>query len=318
MNFAQGIHHITAIGSDPQRLIDFYIGVLGLRLVKKTVNQDDVSAYHLFFGDKTGEPGMDLTFFTFPHAAAGSRGRGQVTKISLAVPKASLPFWLDRFRSNKVKNEGIGKQFDRDRLVFYDFDDQRLELVGVPGESLSASPHFWTTSDIGPEQAIRHFHSALLTVTNKASVESILAEILGYTAAETEGGISLYHHEGLERAAYLEVEESPSEAMGYNGVGTVHHIAFGAEDEAMQLELRRRVIELGLHPTEVIDRFYFKSVYFRIPAGILFEIATMGPGFTADEAEDELGQKLSLPPFLEEYRSRIEPNLVPVSVKQPQ
>jgi len=316
MNFAKGIHHITAIGSDPQRLVDFYTGVLGLRLVKKTVNQDDVSAYHLFFGDKTGEPGMDLTFFTFPHAEPGSRGRGQVTRISLAVPQASLPFWQDRVAQFDVKRESIQRLFGLERLVFHDFDDQRLELVGVAEEALSASPNFWTTNDIGTEQAIRHFHSALLTVTNKASVESILIEVLGCKVVETEGNITLYYHDGLQRAAYLEVEEAPALAMGYNAVGTVHHIAFAAESEAVQLELRQRVIELGLRPTEVIDRFYFKSVYFRIPAGILFEIATMGPGFTADEPEGELGEKLSLPPFLEEYRSQIEANLVPVSVKQ--
>ncbi|MCL5429338.1 MAG: VOC family protein [Chloroflexi bacterium] len=318
MNFAQGIHHITAIGSDPQRLIDFYTGVLGLRLVKKTVNQDDVSAYHLFFGDETGEPGMDLTFFTFPHAGPGSRGRGQVTNISLAVPKESLTFWLDRFEQFEVRNEGISKLFDWERIIFFDFDDQRLELVGVPAEELSVSPYFWTTNEISAQQAIRHFHSALMTVTNKASVESILSEALGYQAVQTDANMTLYHHDGLQRAAYLQVEEAPSQAMGYNAVGTVHHIAFAAENEAIQNELRDRVIQLGLHPTQVIDRFYFKSVYFRIPAGILFEIATMGPGFTADENEAELGQKLSLPPFLEGYRGRIEPNLVPVSVKQPQ
>jgi glyoxalase family protein len=315
MNFAKGIHHITAIGSDPQQLVDFYTGVLGLRLVKKTVNQDDVSAYHLFFGDRTGEPGMDLTFFTFPHAEPGSRGRGQVTKISLAVPKGSLPFWRDRFGSHQVKNEGIQKHFGWDRIAFYDFDDQRLELVAVGDEELAASLHFWTNKEIGAESAIRHFHSALLTVTNKASLESILTEVLGYKQTRTDGNTTLYHHESQKRAAYLEVEENPSLGMGHNAIGTVHHIAFGAENEDAQLELRERVLAMGLRPTEVIDRFYFKSVYFRVPAGILFEIATMGPGFTADEPEATLGEKLSLPPFLEEYRGQIEANLAPVSVK---
>ena len=316
MTFAHGIHHITAIGSDPQRLVDFYTEVLGLRLVKKTVNQDDVSAYHLFFGDRTGEPGMDLTFFTFPHAEAGSRGRGQVTSISLAVPKESLNFWLDRFEQFEVRNEGISKLFDWERIIFFDFDDQRLELVGVPAEELFVSPHFWTTNEISAQQAIRHFHSALMTVTNKASVESILSEVLGYQTVQTNANMTLFHHDGLQRAAYLQVEEAPSQAMGYNAVGTVHHIAFAAENEAIQDELRDRVIQLGLKPTQVVDRFYFKSVYFRIPAGILFEIATMGPGFTADENEAELGQKLSLPPFLEEYRSQIETNLAPVFTKK--
>jgi len=317
MNYAQGIHHITAIGSDPQRLVDFYTEVLGLRLVKKTVNQDDISAYHLFFGDTTGEPGMDLTFFTFPNAEAGTRGRGQVTSIALAVPQSSLRFWQDRLDQFEVKHEGIQPHWDWQHLVFYDFDNQRLELVGVPDESLTGSRQVWTTAEIGADRAIRHFHSARLTVTSKSAVEPILTEALGYQALKSEGASTLYQRRGLQRAAYLEVEEAPAQPLGYNAVGTVHHIAFSVRDEAEQLELRARVQQLGLRPTEVIDRFYFKSVYFRIPAGILFELATLGPGFTADETESELGARLSLPPFLEAYRQQIEVNLKPVSVKQP-
>lgn len=314
MTKAQGIHHITAIGSDPQKLVDFYTEVLGLRLVKKTVNQDDVSAYHLFFGDRTGEPGMDLTFFTFPNAVPGSRGRGLVTTISLAVPASSLAFWQDRFEQYEVRQEPMAELFGWQRIVFYDLDDQRLELVGVPDDQLSASPHFWTTADVAGENAIRHFHSARLTVTNKASVEPVL-QTLGYSTSKTESNVRLYRGEGSLRAAYLEVEEDPEQPMGYNAIGTVHHIAFGAADEAAQQELRNQMVALGQRPTDVIDRFYFKSVYFRIPAGILFELATMGPGFTADEPEAELGQQLSLPPFLEPYRDQIEAGLVPVSSK---
>lgn len=313
MTLAQGIHHITAIGSDPQKLVDFYTEVLSLRLVKKTVNQDDVSAYHLFFGDRTGEPGMDLTFFTFQNAAPGSRGRGQVTTISLAVPERSLPFWQDRFEQYEVRQEPMAELFGWKHIVFYDLDDQRLELVGVPDEELAASPHYWTTGDVSAENAIRHFHSARLTVTNKAPVEPIL-QALGYSATKTEDNLTLYRG-AAQRAAYLEIEEAPAQPMGYNAIGTVHHIAFGAADEAAQQELREAMVALGQRPTEVIDRFYFKSVYFRIPAGILFELATMGPGFTADEPEAELGQKLSLPPFLEEYRPQIEAGLVPVNSK---
>jgi len=316
MIFSHGIHHITAIGSDPQKLIDFYTEVLGLRLVKKTVNQDDVSAYHLFFGDKTGGPGMDLTFFTFVNAASGSPGRGLVTSIALAVPQDSLPFWQARFERLDVKHEGIQPHWDWQRIIFYDFDDQRLELVGVPADELPADSPIWTTADIGSDQAVRHFHSALLTVTSNSSVESILTQVLGYQEKKAEGNATLYQRPGLQRAAFLEVEEAPSLPMGHNAVGTVHHIAFTTEGEGSQLELRERLIQLGQRPTEVIDRYYFKSIYFRTPAGILFEIATAGPGFTADEPEGDLGQRLSLPPFLEEYRAQIEANLVPVSVKQ--
>lgn len=315
MNFANGIHHITAIGSDPQKLVDFYTEILGLRLVKKSVNQDDVSAYHLFFGDRTGEPGMDLTFFTFANAGPGSPGRGLVTSVALAVPQDSLPFWQERFEGFAVKHEGIQPHWDWQRIVFYDIDGQRLELVGLPAEALSESAHIWTTAEIGNGQAIRHFHSALLSVTRKSSVESILTQVLGYQEVKAAGSATLYQRPGLKRAAFLEVEEAPALPMGQNAVGTVHHIAFSTEDEDTQLELRERLIQLGQRPTEVIDRYYFKSIYFRTPAGILFEIATAGPGFTADETVAELGQRLALPPFLEEHRSQIEANLAPVSIK---
>lgn len=310
MTIAQGIHHITAIGSDPQKLVDFYTQVLGLRLVKKTVNQDDVSAYHLFFGDKTGEPGMDLTFFTFPGAQPGARGRGQVTTISLAVPADSLPFWQQRFDQLGVRHDGITRLFDLDRITFYDFDDQRLELIAVP--DLAETGEVWTTPQVSAKHAIRAFHSARLTVTGKASIEGIL-DGLGYKHLKDEADLSLYQLEGQQRAAFLEVEAAPDQPMGYNAVGTVHHIAFGAANEAAQADLRAKMISLGQRPTEVIDRFYFKSVYYRVPAGILFEIATMGPGFTADEDTATLGERLSLPPFLEPHRAQIEAGLVPVS-----
>jgi glyoxalase family protein len=314
MTTTLGIHHITAIGSSPQRLVDFYTQILGLRLVKKTVNQDDVSAYHLFFGDKTGGPGMDLTFFTFLPATPGSRGNGLVTNISLAVPKGALPFWLERFNSFEVKHDGIQSRLGWDRLVFYDFDDQRLELVEV--EDLdSDTSQVWATKEIGVEHAIRHFHSSLLSVNSKSLVEPVLVDGFGYSIVKTEGSTTLYQLPGQSRAAYLEVEENLALAPGFNAAGTVHHIAFGAADEAAQLAIREQVLALGMRPTQVIDRFYFKSVYFRTPAGILFEIATMGPGFTADEDEATLGEQLSLPPFLEEHRAQIEAGLPPVSVK---
>ncbi|MEX2144559.1 MAG: VOC family protein, partial [Anaerolineales bacterium] len=216
MTFSQGIHHITAIGSDPQHLVDFYTEVLGLRLVKKSVNQDDVSAYHLFFGDATGEPGMDLTFFTFANADPGARGRGQVSSIALAVPQAALPFWQDRLDQFEVKHEGIQPHWDWQQLVFYDFDDQRLELIGVPIEDLPESGHLWTSGGVGKSEAIRHFHSALLSVTNKNAVEAVLSEVLGYQEMKTEGMNTLYQRPGMQRAAFLEVEEAPQQPMGIN------------------------------------------------------------------------------------------------------
>ncbi len=312
---AQGIHHITAIGSDPQQLVDFYTGVLGLRLVKKSVNQDDVSAYHLFFGDRTGEPGMDLTFFTFPGVRRGSHGVGQVTLVSLAVPDQALDFWQARLERHGVHHEAVAERFGLPRLRFYDPDGQQLELVGVPVDQLATqASQLWTHADIGTEQAIRHFHSASLSAASLGSVEPILLQALGYERVNQDEHRTLYHLEGQQRASALEVEEAPGGPAGLNASGTVHHIAFGATDEAHQLALRELVLNMGLHPTQVIDRYYFKSVYFRIPAGILFEIATMGPGFTADEDEVTLGERLALPPFLESQREQIEAGLPPVHI----
>lgn len=308
-NSVHGIHHITAIASDPIQTVNFYSKVLGLRLVKKTVNQDDTATYHLFFGDTTGEPGMDLTFFTFKPAMQGRRGAGQVTVISLAVPQDSLEFWLARFTHLKIKHEAVHESFGAQRIIFYDHDDQRLELVGVGDELATMEGQIWT-KEISKENAIRAFYSARLTIPKPEYVEPILT-ILGYVKGSSEGNLTQYALADASRAAFLEVE-SDSYELGMGAAGTVHHIAFAVDDEKHELELRHLLIEIGLYPTEVINRYYFKSVYFRTPGGILFELATMGPGFTADEKESELGTHLSLPPFLEEQRKEIEKNLVEI------
>lgn len=302
----QGIHHITAISSDPQATFDFYSGVLGLRLVKKTVNQDDTHTYHLFFGDKLGNPGMDLTFFTFNPSQNGLRGNGFVTKISLSVPEKSLQFWRKRFTAKQVKFEG---GTDKNKIIFFDEDAQKLELVGLSDTKLSAEEDIWTTSEISKNEAIRSFYSATLSVEHISLVEPILLSVFGYTKITDEGNIHIYQIKDSLRGAFLEVEVDTDGEFGISGAGTVHHIAFRAKNTVEELELRNKLIHIGLKPTEVIDRYYFKSVYFRIPAGILFEIATDGPGFTADEKEPDLGKKLSLPPFLESQRGDIEKEL---------
>lgn len=311
----KGIHHITAIASNAVENLQFYTTVLGLRLVKKTVNQDDVETYHLFFGDRIGEPGMDLTFFIFLPPMQGARGNGLVTNISFAVPKSSLSFWQKRFQQLRVKHEVVSERFGQKRILFFDHDNQQLELVGVDDTELMADSEPWTTTQISKKEAVRSFHSATLSVISLESVEPILTEVLGYTKLDAEEHVHLYGVKHSQRAHLLEVSEQPSAAMGFNAAGTVHHIAFRAKDEAEQLSMRNKVLELGLYPTEVINRFYFKSVYFRSPAGILFEIATDGPGFTADEKESELGKKLALPPFLESRRKEIESNLPELKVE---
>jgi glyoxalase family protein len=307
------IHHITAIASDAQKTYDFYAKVLGLRLVKKTVNQDDVSAYHLFFGDKSGHPGMDLTFFIFNPVTKGKRGNGLVTKISLAVPKNSLDFWVERFKKYKVKHEA---DLVKKRILFFDKDDQQLELVGLSTEeSENDNADVWETSEVKKENAIRHFYSASLTTQHRSLLESVLLQGLGYKFKNSEENKFIYEILGSKRASFLEIIENPSGGFGASGAGVVHHIAFRAKNSKHELEIRDQLIKIGLYPTEVIDRFYFKSVYFRTPAGILFEIATDEPGFTADEKDGELGKHLALPPFLEDKRESIERGLVPIETE---
>lgn len=308
----KGIHHITAIASDTRETLKFYTQILGLRLVKKTVNQDDVATYHLFFGDNEGHPGMDLTFFIFLPSFRGRRGNGLVTIISLAVPESSLDFWQERFSNHKIKHEKVVERFTKKEILFYDSDDQRLALVGIPEHELDKENTSWSTSDISKDQAIRSFYAATLSIESLGLIEPILTHVFEYKKIAQEGQTSLYSVSHSNRANFLEVTESPSLEEGLNTAGTVHHIAFRAKDEAEQLAMRNKVLELGLYPTEVINRFYFKSVYFRTPAGILFEIATDGPGFTADEPLEELGQKLALPPFLEPKRKEIESQLIPL------
>ena len=309
----QGIHHITAIASHAQKTIDFYTKTLGLRLVKKSVNQDDVSTYHLFFGDKTGNPGMDLTFFIFLPPTKGVSGSGLVTTIAFAVHDDALPFWHDRLSQFNKVHEEIVERFGKKRIIFFDEDHQQIELVGVPRSEMEENLDVWTTEAISKTHTIQSFYSATLSVTSIASIEPVLTHVFGYKHASSEDHIHLYDLEHASRARYIEVSEEPSADFGQSGAGTVHHIAFRAKDETEQAQMRKKVIELGLFPTEVIDRFYFKSVYFRTPAGILFEIATDGPGFTADEKEEELGKKLALPPFLEGQRKEIEAQLVPIT-----
>lgn len=313
----QGIHHITAIASDPQATVDFYTQVLGLRLVKKSVNQDDVQTYHFFFGDKTGEPGMDLTFFTFQPIMQGMQGLGQVTIISLAVPENSLSFWKKRFEEKGVDHDRITTRWDKPRLAFYDKDNQQLELVGVSETELkSAHSELWTTSEISEAVAIHYFYSATLSVPQHNSIEPVLTTALGYSAIEKTNMSTLLKAAGNNtRAIYLEIVANPLMEQGINAAGTVHHIAFQVKDEAGLLTIRDQVIATGLYPTEVINRYYFKSVYFRTRSGILCELATAGPGFTVDEGEKDLGKKLALPPFLEYKRKEIEKNLTPITLK---
>lgn len=305
-----GIHHITAIASNAQKTYDFYSGILGLRLVKKSVNQDQTEAYHLFFGDKTGEPAMDLTFFTFSGIGRGVSGAGAVTLISLAVPESSLDFWSKRFEAKEVKYEQVAERFGNKRIAFQDFDGQQLELVGIPHLE-TVSQNVWTTNEVPLTYAIRHFHSARITVQSIRILDQLLTK-MGYQETHSDNQTRLFVLPKGNRAAHLEIEVDSQASFDSGMAGCVHHIAFSVHYEAEELSWCEKLRELGLQPTQIIDRYYFKSIYFRLPEGVLFELATMGPGFTVDEPEDSLGEKLALPPFLEHQREIIESNLIPI------
>jgi len=308
----RGIHHVTAIATDPQVNVDFYTGVLGLRLVKKTVNFDDPGSYHLYFGNEVGEPGTAMTFFAWPGGRRGSRGSGQATVTSFAVPADSLDFWEQRLDAFGVLHESVAERFGEHTLVFYDPDGLKLELVATA--EVDALPA-WEGGPIGKEHAVRGFHSVTLTVRKPHKTERILAELLGF-AREAEEGDRIRLVAGTADHPGRRVDLLASdEGLGEVATGTVHHVAFRAVDDAAQLELHATLMDAGQQVTDVRERNYFRSIYFREPNGVLFEIATEGPGFPVDEAVESLGSDLKLPDWLEPHRARIEQALPPIQVR---
>jgi len=288
-----GIHHITAIAGDPQRNLDFYTEALGLRLVKRTVNFDDPGSYHFYFGDNIGTPGTIMTFFPWPGARRGARGSGQVTTVSFAVPRNSMAFWKERLRATHVIAEEIEGRFGCNALRFLDPDGLQLELVASANEESSS------------ERAIRGFAAPTLEVRNPEKTEKLLTENLGFEFVAEENNRRRFR--GSSSNASAEIDLVSSEAgFGQIAAGTVHHIAFRAADDDEQLKVREQLAARGLNVTPVIDRQYFHSIYFREPNGILFEIATDGPGFLIDEPADALGETLKLPPIYESKRNEIE------------
>ncbi len=296
----EGIHHVTAVTGDAVANVEFYVRMLGLRLVKKTVNQDDPTVYHLFYGDDEGSSGHDLTFFEYPGARIGRAGDGMVHTVAFRVAdEAALDFWERRLSAVQIAVER-----SPGRLGFADPEGLRLELVveAVPDEPLRA-----TATDVPREHALLGFAGVRAYASDPARSRTVLEETLGFTALEPAGH---WEVRGAERGAWLAYDEPPVE-RGVPGAGTIHHVAFATRINEHD-DWQERVAASGLHPTPVIDRFYFKSIYFREPSGVLFELATMGPGFTVDEPLDTLGQSVALPPFLESRRGEIERGLTPL------
>lgn len=298
-----GLHHITAIAMDAQRNYDFYTKVLGLRLVKKTVNFDDPGTYHFYYGDAVGSPGSILTFFPWEGIRKGHVGTGIASQIGYAVPKGSLPFWADRLSTHKVKQGKIGELFGEQYLPLEDSDGLLLQLVEA-GEQDNRAP--WTIDGLNADVAIKGFHSVVLTVRNLAPTAKVLTDVLGYRLLQQEGNRSRFITDAIATANIVDVAEDPTGHGAVNAGGTNHHIAFRVQNEEVLMAFREKVLQAGLHITEKIDRNYFYSLYFREPGGILFEIATDNPGFVTDETFEELGKNLMLPAQYEGKRKQIE------------
>ncbi len=304
----RGIHHITAIASDPQRNVDFYTQVLGLRFAKRTVNFDDPSTYHLYYGDRTGRPGTAITFFAWPGARRGTRGTGQVIAASFAVPKNSLDYWKARFDEHHVFHEQLPTRFDHSAVRLTDPDGLILELI--ESDQLD-DVDLKYESDVPKKFAIHGFHSPTLEVQHAKKTESVLAH-LGFELIAEQAARKRFSVNSKSTSAWVDLVERPDGQFGVNSAGTVHHIAFRCADELEQVHWREQIVARGLHVTPVVDRFYFHSIYFREPGGILFEIATEGPGFTVDEPVQHLGETLKLPPQYEQHRPEIERALPPI------
>jgi glyoxalase family protein len=317
-----GIHHVTAIAGDPQANLDFYTQVLGLRLVKKTVNFDDPGSYHFYFGDAAGTPGTILTFFPWPGAHPGRVGAGMAAATSFAIPAASLDYWMDRLAGLHPDFVAPGTRFGDQVLALRDPDGLILELIAVesatPGSSERSDEGIekgWANETVPAEHRLRGFHGVTLCVADPKATAKLLTETFGYEAAGEQPDLLRFRSPSGAHAAVVDLSLKPDPPPhGRMGAGTVHHVAFRAQDEKQQLEWREAIAALGVNVTAVLDRRYFHSIYFREPGGVLFEIATDPPGFQTDESFQELGTHLMLPPWLEAQRQHIERRLPPVSL----
>ncbi|MBA2686095.1 MAG: ring-cleaving dioxygenase [Gemmatimonadaceae bacterium] len=306
MSNITGLHHVTAIAGPAQENLDFYAGILGMQLVKKSVNQDDPSTYHLFYADGEGHAGSDLTFFPWAHMRRGRDGTGLTNEVSLAVPAGSLAYWNERLTKHDVKIGTQVMRFGERALPFTDVHGLALALVET-SDAREFTP--WGGSPVPIEHQIRGLHTVRISERNRSHTEQLLEMGMGFKVLAEENGWKRYALGDGGSGRILDVEELPSVARGAWGTGRVHHVAWRVDDDAAELAARTQLHEVGTQTTEVIDRIWFKSVYFSEPGGALFELATVGPGFEIDESADALGTQLILPPWLEPARAEIEKGL---------
>ncbi|NEU10137.1 ring-cleaving dioxygenase [Flavihumibacter sp. R14] len=297
-----GLHHITAIAGEAKRNHNFYTGVLGLRLVKKTVNFDDPNTYHFYYGDKVGTPGSILTFFPWEGVQTGRRGARQVTEIGYSVPENSFDFWLKRFEKKNVIYNKVSEKFGEQYLTFIDPDGLKLELTASknPDNRLP-----WETDEVPAEFATRGFHNVTITTNKLQPTADVLTHIFGYKLLETHVNRYRFITDAVDNANIVDVVEVPGEGAGHVAGGSVHHVAFRVKDDNILMKFRDKVAAAGLQITDKIDRNYFYSLYFREPGGVLFEIASDNPGFAIDENVEDLGTGLKLPAQYESHREEI-------------
>jgi glyoxalase family protein len=304
MNLVKGLHHITALASDPQKNVDFYAGILGLRLVKKTINFDAPEVYHLYYGNEKGEPGTLLTFFPFPGIPEGRKGKGQLTVTSFSIPENGVDYWTKRLEKFNIPYEAPQKRFDEIVIYFEDHEGLGLELVAAGKDERIG----FTYGNIPQEFAIKGFYGMTLSEECYEKTAGLLVGQMDHTLIAEKGNRFRYSASG-KPGDFVDILCNPDALKGLGGHGTVHHVAFATATEVTQLEARNKLLKFGLDVTPVLDREYFHSIYFREPGGVLFEIATIPPGFTVDEPLAHLGESLKLPPWLEKNRAIIEQRL---------
>jgi glyoxalase family protein len=306
-----GIHHITAIARDPQRNVDFYVGTLGLRMVKVTVNFDDPGTYHFYYGDETGNPGTILTFFPWPGALRGRRGTGQATAVAFSVPQGSLDFWQARLTAAEVRVDAPQERFGDTVLTTYDPDGMPVELVAHA--DAEARPG-WPGGPVPVQYAIRGFHSVTLAESDPLPTVMLMENVLGFEAVGEEVNRVRYQIGDGGAGTYADILHLPGTAPGVVLAGTVHHVAYRTPNDDEQESWRELLRRVGAHVTPIRDRQYFRSIYFREPGGILFEIATDTPGMTYDETVESLGSSLKLPPQYEGLRAELERKLPTITI----
>lgn len=313
MNHLKGVHHVTAITSSAEENYKFFTYVLGMRLVKKTVNQDDIQTYHLFFADDKGSAGTDMTFFDFPNISKGVHGTNEISKTSFRVPTdAAIDYWVKRFDRLNVEHTGIKEQFGKKTLSFVDFDDQQYQLISDEHNTGIASGTPWQDGPIPLEYAITGLGPVFVRVADFKYFKDVLEKVMLFTEIAKEGDFHLFEVEEGGNGAQVIVEHNTVLPVARQGFGTVHHAAFRVEDRAVLDEWTARFESFGFHTSGYVNRHFFESLYARVAPQILFELATDGPGFMGDEPYETLGEKLSLPPFLEPKRAQIEGLVRPI------